>query len=79
MSKDSPPGSWARSIGAITLFVDDLDAARRFYREVFGLPVHFEDDASAVFKFGDTIVNLHRTTDAHELIQPATVAPPGAG
>jgi catechol 2,3-dioxygenase-like lactoylglutathione lyase family enzyme len=70
---------WPRGIGAITLFVEDLDAAKRFYREVFGLPVAFEDDASAVFKFGDVMVNLLRTTEAHELIEPANVASPDAG
>jgi catechol 2,3-dioxygenase-like lactoylglutathione lyase family enzyme len=71
--------SWPRGIGAITLFVEDLDAAKRFYREVFGLPVAFEDDASAVYKFGDVMVNLLRATEARELIEPATVASPDAG
>jgi len=67
-------GSWPRSIGAITLFVEDLEAATQFYREVFGLPVKFEDDDSAVFDFGNTIINLLRTTAARELIEPAVVA-----
>ena len=71
--------SWATGIGAITLFVEDLDEAKRFYREVFGLPVVFEDDASAVFRFGGTLVNLLRTTAAPELISPAPVAAPEAG
>lgn len=70
---------WPRGIGAITLFVEDLEAARHFYREVFGLPVAFEDDSSAVFKFGDTLVNLLRTQAAHELIEPAVVASPDGG
>ncbi|GAA4234151.1 catechol 2,3-dioxygenase-like lactoylglutathione lyase family enzyme [Streptosporangium album] len=68
-------GSWPTGIGAITLFVEDLDAAKQFYREVFGLPVKFEDDDSAVFDFGNTIINLLRTTAARELIEPAGVAP----
>lgn len=71
--------SWATGIGAITLFVEDLDETKRFYLEVFGLPVVFEDDASAVFRFGGTLVNLLRTTAAPELIAPATVAAPEAG
>ncbi len=50
--------SWPSGIGAITLFVEDLAEAKRFYREVFGLPVAFEDASSAVFTFGDTMVNL---------------------
>lgn len=69
----------ARAIGAITLFVEDLEATRRFYQDVFGLPVHYGDEASAVFAFGDTLVNLLRVTDAPELIEPASVGPADAG
>jgi catechol 2,3-dioxygenase-like lactoylglutathione lyase family enzyme len=72
-------GSWPRGIGAITLFVEDLDAAKAFYREVFGLPLAFEGDTAAVFDFGNTIINLLKTTSAPELIEPAVVAPPEAG
>ena len=46
------------SISAITLFVDDLDAAKSFYEQVFGLSVYFEDPQSAIFKFGDNLINL---------------------
>ena len=53
--------------------------AKRFYREVFGLPVAFEDASSAVFTFGDTMVNLLDTGAARELIEPAAVAGRGAG
>ncbi|MGY5031739.1 VOC family protein [Streptomyces sp. 900116325] len=76
--KTSDP-AWPRGISALTLFVEDLDTTKRFYREVFGLPVIFEDDNSAVFRFGDTLINLLRTTEAHELIEPAHVASPDAG
>ncbi len=71
--------SWPRGIDAITLFVEDLDAAKRFYGTAFGLPIHFEDEASAVFKFGSTLINLLRTDAAHELVAPEVVASPGAG
>jgi catechol 2,3-dioxygenase-like lactoylglutathione lyase family enzyme len=71
--------SWPSGISAITLFAEDLDAAKQFYREVFGLAVVFEDDNSAVFDFGNTIINLLRATEATGLIEPATVAPAGAG
>ena len=71
--------SWPRGIGAITLFVEHLGDAKRFYGEVFGLPIEFEDEVSAVFKFGDTLVNLLQTTEAHGLIAPAAVGPAGAG
>lgn len=71
--------SWPREISAITLFVEDLDAATAFYRDVFGLPVTFEDDASAVFSFGNTIINLLTASAAGELIEPAAVGAPDAG
>jgi len=69
--------SWseqAKKIGAITLFVEDLAAAKRFYLEVFDLPVHFENRNSAVFRFGDTLINLLSIAAADDLIQPAAVA-----
>ena len=72
-------GSWPAGIDAITLFVEDLEAAKRFYQEVFGLPVKFEDDNSVVFEFGNTLVNLLKITAAPELIEPAVVASPEAG
>jgi lactoylglutathione lyase len=72
-------GSWPKGISAITLFVEDLEAAKRFYQEVFRLPITYEDDASAVFDFGNTIINLLTTTAAHELIAPDEVAARGAG
>ena len=71
--------SWPQGIGAITLFVEDLGAAKRFYGEVFGLPVAFEDEDSAVFDFGNTIVNLLKSTAAGELVEPVAVASREAG
>ena len=78
MSPDSP-AAWPKAINAITLFVEDLAATKAFYREVFGLPLIFEDDDSAVFNFGNTIVNLLKATAAVELIEPAAIASPDAG
>jgi catechol 2,3-dioxygenase-like lactoylglutathione lyase family enzyme len=72
-------GAWPKGISAITLFVEDVDAAKRFYQEVFGLPVVFEDDNSAVFSFGNTLINLLSTTAAPELIEPAVPASREAG
>jgi catechol 2,3-dioxygenase-like lactoylglutathione lyase family enzyme len=71
--------AWPGGIAAITLFVEDLGAAKRFYGDVFQLPVFFEDDNSAVFKFGDTLVNLLKASEAPALVAPATVATPDAG
>lgn len=71
--------AWPQGISAITLFVEDLAGSKQFYSDVFGLPVTFEDGASAVFNFGNTIINLLMATEARELIEPATVAPPDTG
>ncbi len=40
-----------KNLGAITLFVEDLEASRRFYREVFGLEILNEDEDSVAFGF----------------------------
>lgn len=60
-----------KPIDAITLFVEDLDAAKRFYQKVFGLPVVFEDPHSAVFKFQNLLINLLTSEAAIELVEPA--------
>ena len=61
---------WPGPISAITLFAEDLAATKQFYIEVFGLPVFYEDPNSAVFKFGDTLINLLDVGEAPELIEP---------
>jgi lactoylglutathione lyase len=67
------------TIAAITLFVEDLHEAKRFYSDVFQLPVHWEDENSTVFLFGETMVNLLKTTEAPELVGPAPVGSPDDG
>lgn len=68
-----------QGISAITLFVEDLATAKAFYETAFGLPVHYEDDDSVVFNFGNTLINLLKTSEADGLIAPAAVAPAEAG
>ena len=70
---------WPKGIHAITLFVEDLAAAKKFYSEVFGLPVVFETEDSAVFRFGATLVNLLMMSQAPGLVDPAKVAAKDAG
>jgi catechol 2,3-dioxygenase-like lactoylglutathione lyase family enzyme len=70
---------WPKGIAAITLFVEDLAAAKAFYGRAFGLPVHFEDPNSAVFEFGDTLINLLDAREAPELIAPSPIGVPGSG
>jgi lactoylglutathione lyase len=76
---ENTQAAWPGGIAAITLFVEDLAAAKRFYSDVFQLPVFFEDDNSTVFKFGDTLVNLLEVSEALALVAPATVATPDTG
>ncbi|MFH8380487.1 VOC family protein [Kitasatospora sp. NPDC018058] len=63
----------------ITLFVADVPAAKAFYQEVFGLPVVYEDDASAVVRLRNLLVNLLAAEQAPELVAPAAVAAPATG
>jgi catechol 2,3-dioxygenase-like lactoylglutathione lyase family enzyme len=66
--------SWPGAIAAITLFVEDLGAAKRFYADVFGAPLAFEDGNSAVFKFGNTVINLLKIDEGRAMIAPAKTA-----
>jgi lactoylglutathione lyase len=79
MNATSPHTPWPSSIFAITLFVEDLTASKQFYQRIFDLPVIFEDSTSAVFKFGEILVNLLSIGAAPELVEPATIAEPTAG
>jgi catechol 2,3-dioxygenase-like lactoylglutathione lyase family enzyme len=71
--------AWPGGIAAITLFAEDLEKTKQFYIDVFQLPVFFEDENSAVFKFDKTLINLLRASEAHSLIAPAPVAAADAG
>ena len=58
MKQDAGVNSSAQGIYAITLFVEDLDTTKRYYRDIFDLPIVYRGPNSAVFKFGDTLINL---------------------
>ena len=66
-------------IEVITLFVEDLPAAKAFYQDVFGLDVVYQDDVSAVVKLGTLMINLLHAAEADELVEPAAVASSGLG
>jgi catechol 2,3-dioxygenase-like lactoylglutathione lyase family enzyme len=68
-----------RSVGAITLFVEDPQQSKAFYLDVFDVPLLFEDENSAAFEFENMVVNLLKTPAAHGLIEPAPVADRDAG
>ncbi|WP_034160271.1 VOC family protein [Sphingomonas sp. ERG5] len=70
------------SLGAIevvTLFVDDFQATRDFYRNVFAAEPVYADKVSEVLKFGGLLVNLLQSTEAPELVKPCPVAPAESG
>jgi catechol 2,3-dioxygenase-like lactoylglutathione lyase family enzyme len=67
------------NVEVITLFVEDLLASKAFYVDVFGLKVIFEDEVSAVLKLHNLMINLLKVSEAHELIEPASVADRDAG
>jgi catechol 2,3-dioxygenase-like lactoylglutathione lyase family enzyme len=71
--------TWPGGISAITLFVEDLEAAKEFYDRAFGLPIYYQDPNSAVYNFGNTLINLLEVGEAPSLIAPAPVAAPDAG
>src|SRR5438105_2689082 len=66
-------GSSLDNLGAITLFVEDHRRSKAFYESVFQVPLLYEDDDGAAFKFQNLTVNLLRIPAAHELIAPAAV------
>jgi catechol 2,3-dioxygenase-like lactoylglutathione lyase family enzyme len=68
-----------KSVGAITLFVEDPQRSKSFYENVFELPVAYQDENAAAFNFENMIVNLLKAPAARELIDPAAVATREAG
>lgn len=66
-------------ISAISLFVEDLPAAKAFYLDVFGVPVEYEDDNCTVIKFENVLINLLQIAHAPEIVAPAAVAAREAG
>jgi lactoylglutathione lyase len=62
-----------KTVGCLTLFVEDLKLARSFYVDVFAKPLVFEDPNCAIFDFGSTMINLLEAPAAVDLIGPAPV------
>src|SRR2546423_4807568 len=68
-----------KSVGAITLFVEDRQRSKSFYENAFELPAIYEDENSVVFRFENLVVNLLELPAARPLIAPAAVADQDAG
>ncbi len=70
---------FTNEIEVITLFVEDIGAARQFYETVFRPDIIYQDDVSAVLKFSGILINLLQASEAPELVTPLAVAPAGTG
>ena len=68
-----------KNVGAITLFVEDVQKSKLFYQDIFDVKMVYEDEQSAALDFGNTIINLLELPEARDLIKPAVVANREAG
>ena len=68
-----------RNVGAITMFIADVERSKRFYEHVFDTQSIYEDDDAVAFQFDNIVVNMLRSSAAHELIEPAAVADEHSG
>ncbi len=72
-------GAAIKDVGAIILFVEDLQRSRVFYHEVLGLDVEFEDDESVGFKIEGLAFIVLQVDRARVQLQGERTATPGAG
>jgi len=68
-----------KSVNVINLFAEDLVGIKSFYEEVFGLPLIFEDENSALFKFENVMLMVRDVSAAPELIATVAVGSPEGG
>ena len=66
-------------VEVITLFVEDVAAARTFYVDVLGTEVIFSDEQSAVVRLSNLLINLLHADQAPTLVEPVQVGGPTAG
>jgi lactoylglutathione lyase len=72
-------GESLKSVGAITLFVEDPQRSKAFYASVFEVDAVFEDENSVAFRFDNLFLNLlKRGAAVNELLGPVPAAEPGA-
>lgn len=57
---------WQKEIGAMTLFVQDLDRCKDFYQDVFGLQAQVPDPDTVMFRFTNVFVFLHKAAQSTE-------------
>jgi lactoylglutathione lyase len=60
----------------ISLFVEDLAAARTFYTTVFTHDIIFEDDVCSILRIGNIVINVLKVENAPTLVTPLPVPGP---
>jgi len=68
-----------KDVGAVILFVADVQRSRVFYHDVLGLDVEFEDDESVGFKIEGLAFIVLQVDRARVQLQGEPTATPGAG
>jgi lactoylglutathione lyase len=63
-----------KGVNVAVLFVEDLDGAKRFYKETIGFATAFEDDSSIAFNTGGAMLMLLNLDGAIDLLTSDTVA-----
>ncbi len=66
-------------VGAIILFVEDVQRSKVFYHEVLGLDVEFEDDVSAGLKIENLVFHVLQVDRARVQLQGEPTSTPRAG
>ncbi|MFK4811141.1 VOC family protein [Devosia sp. ZW T5_3] len=67
------------AIEVVTLFVEDIAAAKAFYQKVFAAEIIGEDPVSALLKFSGAMLNLLAASQAPELVTPSPVGAATSG
>ena len=70
---------WEKNIAAITLFVEDPNRAKSFYRNVFDLEPAMDDETDVMFQLENTLLFLTKSAEAPRMIAPAVAGRPGNG
>jgi uncharacterized glyoxalase superfamily protein PhnB len=68
-----------KSVNVINLFAEDFVGTKSFYQEVFGQPLIFEDEDSALFQFENVMVMVRDVSAASEFIPSAAAGSPEGG
>lgn len=70
---------WAKEIGAITLFVEDVGRSSAFYQDAFDLEPTYFDDGGCMFRLVNTLLLLTNSGDAAKMIAPLVAGAAGNG